>query len=40
MVLWADAGVKPEEVYGILADREGISGIAEKKSRKQSSGGK
>jgi phosphoribosyl-ATP pyrophosphohydrolase len=40
MVLWADAGVKPEDVYGILADREGISGIAEKKSRKQSSGGK
>ena len=40
MVLWADAGVKPETVYGILADREGISGIAEKKSRKQGSGGK
>ncbi|EWY40567.1 phosphoribosyl-ATP pyrophosphatase [Skermanella stibiiresistens SB22] len=40
MVLWADMGVKPETVYGILAEREGISGIAEKKSRKQGSGSK
>ena len=39
MVLWADAGVKPEDVYGILADREGISGIAEKEQRKHTSGG-
>jgi phosphoribosyl-ATP pyrophosphohydrolase len=40
MVLWADAGVKPAQVYDILVGREGISGIDEKKSRKQSSGGK
>jgi len=40
LVLWADGGVKPETVYGILAGREGISGIDEKKARKQVSGGK
>jgi len=39
MVLWADAGIKPAEVYAILAAREGISGIAEKKQRKHTSGG-
>lgn len=33
MVLWADQGVKPEEVYARLAAREGTSGIAEKASR-------
>jgi phosphoribosyl-ATP pyrophosphohydrolase len=26
LVLWADAGVKPEEVWAELAQREGISG--------------
>lgn len=35
LVLWADAGLKPGEVYGVLAAREGISGIAEKASRKK-----
>ncbi|MDB5396335.1 MAG: phosphoribosyl-ATP diphosphatase [Rhodospirillales bacterium] len=35
LVLWADAGVKPEDVYDVLAAREGTSGIAEKASRKR-----
>lgn len=35
VVLWADAGLKPETVWTELAKRQGISGIAEKKSRKQ-----
>lgn len=34
MVLWADAGIEPADVYAQLAAREGTSGIAEKKSRK------
>ena len=33
LVLWADAGVRPEEVWEELKDREGVSGIAEKKRR-------
>lgn len=33
MVLWADQGVTPQEVYAKLAAREGTSGIAEKASR-------
>lgn len=33
LVLWADAGVAPAEVYAILDGRRGISGIAEKRSR-------
>jgi phosphoribosyl-ATP pyrophosphohydrolase len=33
MVLWAAAGVKPEDVWAELARREGTSGIAEKASR-------
>ncbi len=32
-VLWADAGIKPEDVWAELARREGISGLEEKKSR-------
>lgn len=35
MVLWADQGIKPEEVYAVLEQREGTSGIAEKNSRGQ-----
>ena len=35
LVLWADAGLKPKDVYDVLAGREGISGIAEKASRKK-----
>jgi phosphoribosyl-ATP pyrophosphohydrolase len=34
LVLWADAGVKPEEVFAALRDREGVSGIDEKRKRK------
>jgi phosphoribosyl-ATP pyrophosphohydrolase len=33
LVLWADAGVAPDEVWTELARREGISGIAEKHAR-------
>jgi phosphoribosyl-ATP pyrophosphohydrolase len=32
-VLWAAAGVAPEDVYRILAERQGISGIEEKGNR-------
>ena len=35
LVLWADAGLKPTEVYARLAAREGTSGIDEKKARNQ-----
>jgi phosphoribosyl-ATP pyrophosphohydrolase len=35
LVLWADAGLKPDDVYAVLAAREGTSGIAEKSSRKK-----
>jgi phosphoribosyl-ATP pyrophosphohydrolase len=33
LVLWAEAGVAPEDVWAELARREGTSGIAEKASR-------
>ncbi|WP_431282605.1 phosphoribosyl-ATP diphosphatase [Humitalea sp. 24SJ18S-53] len=33
VVLWVDQGIKPEEVWGELVRREGISGIAEKAAR-------
>ncbi len=33
LVLWADAGIAPDEIWGELQRREGVSGIAEKKSR-------
>ncbi len=33
IVVWVDAGIRPEEVWAELARREGISGIAEKASR-------
>ncbi|MDE2319836.1 MAG: phosphoribosyl-ATP diphosphatase [Rhodospirillales bacterium] len=36
MVLWVDAGLRPEEVWVELSRREGMSGIAEKAARKQS----
>ena len=35
LVLWADAGLKPEDIYAVLAVREGVGGIAEKASRKK-----
>jgi phosphoribosyl-ATP pyrophosphohydrolase len=33
VVLWVDAGIRPDEVWAELARRQGISGIAEKASR-------
>ena len=33
MILWADAGIEPDEVYAELAKREGVSGLDEKRSR-------
>ncbi len=33
LVLWADAGIDPDEIYAELERREGTSGIAEKASR-------
>ncbi|MGD9538666.1 MAG: phosphoribosyl-ATP diphosphatase [Alphaproteobacteria bacterium] len=33
LVLWADCGIKPEEVFAELAKRRGVSGIDEKKAR-------
>jgi phosphoribosyl-ATP pyrophosphohydrolase len=36
MVLWADAGVTPHQVFAELVRREGISGVDEKKSRVKS----
>ena len=33
MVVWVDAGIRPEEVWAELARRQGISGIAEKAAR-------
>ena len=35
LVLWADKGVRPEEVWGVLAGRFGLSGIDEKNSREK-----
>jgi phosphoribosyl-ATP pyrophosphohydrolase len=34
VVLWVSAGVSPDEVWGELKRREGVSGIAEKASRR------
>ena len=33
VVVWADAGIRPEEVWAELARRQGMSGIAEKAAR-------
>jgi len=33
MVIWVDAGIRPDEVWAELARRQGISGIAEKAAR-------
>ncbi|MBM3586539.1 MAG: phosphoribosyl-ATP diphosphatase [Alphaproteobacteria bacterium] len=35
MVIWVDAGIRPDEVWAELARRQGISGIAEKAARPQ-----
>jgi phosphoribosyl-ATP pyrophosphohydrolase len=34
MVLWAECGVAPKDVFAELARRQGVSGIAEKNARK------
>lgn len=34
LVLWADVGIKPEDVWAMLEQREGTSGVDEKKNRK------
>ena len=34
LVLWADRGLRPEQVWEALAESEGISGVEEKNSRK------
>jgi len=36
-VLWADAGLRPEEVWTKLSERKGVSGLIEKANRKKSS---
>lgn len=33
-VLWADAGVRPADVWAKLAERQGLSGLDEKANRK------
>ena len=33
LVVWVDAGIRPEEVWAELRRREGISGVAEKAAR-------
>ncbi|MGO1119567.1 phosphoribosyl-ATP diphosphatase [Rhodovibrionaceae bacterium A322] len=33
LVLWADQGVQPAEIWTKLSEREGISGVAEKAAR-------
>jgi phosphoribosyl-ATP pyrophosphohydrolase len=33
LVLWAACGVEPDDVYAILSEREGRSGIEEKNAR-------
>ena len=35
LVLWADAHLKPADIWAELARREGVSGIAEKESRER-----
>jgi phosphoribosyl-ATP pyrophosphohydrolase len=35
LVLWADCGVQPADVWAELERRQGVSGIAEKEARKK-----
>jgi phosphoribosyl-ATP pyrophosphohydrolase len=35
LVMWADARINPGEVWDELARREGVSGVAEKRSREK-----
>jgi phosphoribosyl-ATP pyrophosphohydrolase len=34
LVVWAAAGITPDDVYAVLKAREGVSGLDEKASRK------
>jgi len=34
-VLWAEAGVRPEDVWAKLAEREGVSGLTEQANRQK-----
>jgi phosphoribosyl-ATP pyrophosphohydrolase len=34
LVLWVDAGLRPEQIWAELSRREGMSGLAEKAARK------
>ncbi len=34
LVTWADAGISPQDVYGEIVRRKGLSGLAEKAARK------
>ena len=36
MVLWAEMGVEPADVWKVMAKREGVSGLMEKASRDRS----
>ncbi len=38
MVLWADQGIRPAEIFAELESRVGVSGIEEKKSRTKEQG--
>jgi phosphoribosyl-ATP pyrophosphohydrolase len=40
LVLWADVGLNPMDIYDVLAAREGISGISEKAQRNKAVGKK
>ena len=33
MVLWSDAGIKPNDIFDVLQKRDGLSGLEEKKNR-------
>jgi len=37
LILWADAGIRPEDVLQALQQREGTSGLAEKRNRSSDS---
>ncbi len=34
LVLWADAGIRPDQVWAALEARRGVSGVVEKAARK------
>lgn len=35
LVLWADMGLAPADIYNVLTSREGVSGLTEKANRKR-----